>query len=330
MRKINRKRKKRYWVGGLLLVLAVVTICNHFPALYAANEIDTTKPCSFTLQVADGGAYAGELRKITLNVKLYRVASVDGNGEYTLTEGFESLEIKNMTHGEEMWEQAAEEAKEFAEGRSADAEFQIVNGRGTTEELKAGMYLVVVEKGTTELYEYRFQPYFVALPDNPYYHSGHQEENVWQYDVTGFFKPERNPRYGSLRIRKNLRAYNTSLKDVTFVFQVEGVDGEGNSVYSNVVSTTHSAAGEKEVVIENLPAGTTVTVTEIYSGASYRLETAQEQTVTISAEDVAGVEFTNTYDDELTPGYGVTNHFDYDADAGWQWSRRKDNSTVQE
>lgn len=330
MGKITRKWKKRYLAGSLLLALAVVTICNHFPALYAANEIDMTVPCSLTIQVADGGAYAEDLKKITLNAKLYRVADVDVNGRYTATEGFESLEIENLTEGKGGWEQAAAEAEKLAAGSSAEAEFQIVNGKGTAEERKAGMYLVLVEKGTTELYEYSFQPYFIALPDNPYYHSGHQEEDGWQYDVTGTLKPEQNPRYGSLRIRKNLSAYNTSLKEVTFVFQVEGVDGEGNSVYSNVVSTTHSAAGEKEVVIENLPAGITVTVTEIYSGASYRLETAQEQTAAILAEDVVGVEFSNTYDDELTPGYGVTNHFDYDGDAGWQWSERKDNSTVQE
>lgn len=330
MKKIKRKWKKRYLAGGLLLALAAAATCNYLPALYAANKIDLTEPCSLTLQVADTGAYAEDLKEITLNAELYRVASVDVNGKYTATEGFESLEIDKLTKGEGDWEQTAAEAEELAEESSADAELQIVNGTGTAEELKAGMYLVLVEKGTTELYEYSFQPYFIALPDNPYYHSGQPGEDNWQYDVTGTLKPEQNPRYGSLRIRKNLSAFNTSLKDVTFVFQVEGVDGEGNPVYSNVVSTTHSAAGEKEAVIENIPAGTVVTVTEVYSGASYRLETAPEQTATILAEDVVGVEFSNTYDDELTPGYGVTNHFDYDEDAGWQWSERKDNSTVQE
>ncbi len=330
MKKIKSKWKKRYLVGGLLLALAVAETFNYLPALYAANKIDLTAPCSLTLQVADNGAYAEELKKITLEAKLYRVASFDVNGKYTAVEGFESLEIENFTEGEGDWEQAAAEAEELAAENSADAELQIVNGTGTAENLKEGIYLVLVEKGITELYEYSFQPYFIALPDNPYYHTSQQGEDNWQYDVTGTLKPEQKPRYGSLRIRKNLSAYNTSLKEVTFVFQVEGVDGEGNSVYSNVVSTTHSAAGEKEVLIENIPAGTVVTVTEVYSGASYRLETAPEQTVTILAEDVVGVEFSNTYDDELTPGYGVTNHFDYDEDSGWQWSERIDSSTVQE
>lgn len=329
MRKIKRKWKKCF-VLSFILALAVVIEFHYDSVLYAANKIDITRSCSLTLQVAGSGAYAQDLMEVTLNAKLYRVASVDNNGVYTSTEDFKSLEIETFTQGEEDWEQAAQEANKLAKETEADAEICIESGTGKADNLEAGMYFVIVEKGNTECYEYSFRPYFIALPDNTYYHSGHQGKDYWQYDVTGTLKPEQSPRYGSLRIRKNLTSYNTSLKDVTFVFQIEGVDGEGNHVYSNVVSTTHNSAGVKDTIIEKLPAGITVTVTEVYSGASYRLETEPEQTTTILAEQVMEVEFSNTYDDELIPGYGVTNHFDYDEDTGWQWLKWKDNSTVHE
>ena len=42
------------------------------------------------------------------------------------------------------------------------------------------------------------------------------------------------------------------------------------------------------------------------------------------------VEFDNTYDHGLNPGYGVTNHFDYGEDEGWQWTQLPDNSVKEE
>ena len=104
------------------------------------------------------------------------------------------------------------------------------------------------------------------------------------------------------------------------------VDENGNTVYSNVVSTTHSSAGTKAAIADHIPAGAKVTVTEVYSGAGYRLVSEPQQTAEISADEIVTVEFDNTYDHGLNPGYGVTNHFDYDEDEGWQWTQLPDNS----
>lgn len=104
------------------------------------------------------------------------------------------------------------------------------------------------------------------------------------------------------------------------------MNAKGKTVYSNVVSTTHSAAGTKKVVIEDLPEGATVTVTEIYGGASYEATGSKEVKVQIVGGDTVSAEFTNTYDDKLVPGYGVTNHFELDENNDWQWSQLKDNS----
>ena len=71
-------------------------------------------------------------------------------------------------------------------------------------------------------------------------------------------------------------------------------------------------------------------MTEVYSGAGYRLVSEPQQTAEISADEIVTVEFINTYDNGLNLGYRVTNHFDYDEDEGWQWTQLPDNSVKEE
>ena len=56
-----------------------------------------------------------------------------------------------------------------------------------------------------ELYLYKFNPYIISLPDNLYYQSGDAKDDAWIYDVTTGLKPERENRYGSLKIVKTLQ-----------------------------------------------------------------------------------------------------------------------------
>ena len=55
-----------------------------------------------------------------------------------------------------------------------------------------------------------------------------------------------------------------------------------------VVSLVFDGPGTKSVLVEDIPAGTVVTVTEVYSGASYELTTEASQTTTIIAEEEEG------------------------------------------
>ena len=109
-------------------------------------------------------------------------------------------------------------------------------------------------------------------------------------------------------------------------------------MYSDVVSLVFDAAGTKSVTIENIPAGAQVTVTEVYSGASYSLtaDTAQTQQVQIVADGEEGapvsVSFENEYNESLNGGSSVENHFNYTepadpADTGtWSWEQRIDST----
>lgn len=347
MKTINWKKRFPAVIlaGAAALVIAAAGL--KLPSIYAADAIETDRACSLSLSVADTGSFAAELAETKLDVKLYRVASVALTGKYSSTEAFASLKIESLPSGAEDWENVAMAAAELVQGGpkdnadekeevgsekkvAADYEFSITNGIGKADNLATGMYLVMVDQANTDLHEYSFKPYLIALPDNLYYQSGDARDDYWQYDAEGGLKPEQNPRYGGLRIRKTLTDYNESLRETTFVFQIEGVDEEGKTVYSNAVSTTHNAAGTKEAVIDKIPAGARVTVTEVYSGASYEPVTSPEGTVTIVADEVMSLDFTNTYSGKIIPGHGVTNRFDYDGDEGWKWTQLEDSSVAGE
>ena len=108
-------------------------------------------------------------------------------------------------------------------------------------------------------------------------------------------------------------------------------------MYDNVVSITF-AQGEpltKSVVIDNLPAGSVVTVKEVYSGGSYIIKpgTSDSAEETVAADEVKPVQFENTYNDRTISGYGVTNHYTYKVKevdgieiGGYDWEQWRDNT----
>ena len=213
----------------------------------------------------------------------------------------------------------------------ADAEITVKNGTGTMEGLAQGMYLVWVMPVETDCCQYTFLPYLVSLPNNNYDASVPGSVDEWEYETAVGLKPRQNLLYGSLRIRKTLETYNEALGEAMFVFLVEARkdldhDGEKEIVYSNVVGLEFDAHGTKEMVIENIPAGSEVTVEEIYSGSAYTVQGSTLKVVTVWAGDGNGagdmptVEFTNDYDNRVTYGTGAVNRFTHDGN-GWSGSR---------
>ncbi len=187
-------------------------------------------------------------------------------------------------------------------------------------------------------YEYTFFPELVTLPtkdavemEDGSSYVGTDNPGEWLYDLTGgrsvTLKPEQEPRYGSLRIVKRLLEYETK-EPATFVFSIEAVK-DGEVVYSDVVSMTFDGAGEEERVVEKLPVGSVVTVTEVYSGSSYELTAGDPESkeVTVEAEQVAQATYTNTYNTTSRGGHGIENHFAYTEhpaegeDGPWSWTQ---------
>ncbi|MCR4617170.1 MAG: DUF5979 domain-containing protein [Lachnospiraceae bacterium] len=168
---------------------------------------------------------------------------------------------------------------------------------------------------------YSFIPEFVALPTKaPDPKTGEinmSADTDWIYTAQVSLKPTWEPRYGDLKIIKDLLTYEKS-EPTYFVFSVEATKKYGDTVknvFSNVYTLSFSKYGKEELTIKNIPAGSEVTVTEIYSGCNYKLVSAASQMVVIEANQVKDVEFVNDYGENDKHCGAITNHFDPVLDA---------------
>ena len=326
--KMTGKIKKR---GAAALACLLVVSAAGISSVYGAPGVEPDRSCSLSFEL--DGQYQ-ELNEIAIPVNLYKVADVEVTGEYTSLAGYEELEfgsVSDSTTADE-WESFAREASELTETLGAEPEvtLEIVPDEegvpsARAENLSTGMYLVEAENVQTAEYTYAFTPYLVSLPNNYFYTTGQDE---WVYDVTAGMKPQQTPRYGSLVIRKTLTSYNATLGSATFIFQVEGVKDQ-ETVLSDVVSLVFDGTGTKSLEISGIPAGTEVTVTEVYGSANYDPVSPETGRVTILADGEEGspvtIEFVNEYNGKLNPGSGIVNHFEYDGGV-WNWQRQADNS----
>lgn len=320
----NKKQNKRIAVPALFLVLlCIVSIAGAcVQTAFARTRIDTDKSCSLRIRTGSGW---DELQTADIPVRLYRVADVSEDGVYTAEKLFAGVDVAGVNAETDAaeWEALSAAAAAVVDEKKpeAAAEFTVTNGEGVSDALPTGLYLVYAQAVKTAQYEYTFTPYLISLPDNTYRTDG---KDAWVYEnVEVSLKPEQEPRYGALSLTKRLDVCDQTLGDAFFVFSVEAVKN-GETVYSNVLSLSFSEAGEKSVTVEGLPAGAQVTVTEVYAGASYALTSAESVSVEIIADETEEVFFSNTYDERLTYGTGVVNHFDYDGD-GYSWEQKDSN-----
>lgn len=312
--------KKRLSKGGAVgLAFAVMLSAFVIPNAYAATAIDVDANCSIAFSI--GGEYE-ELDTTPVTVDLYKVATVDEVGRYTELDEYGDLGLASVNDKTTAadWEKIAGVAMDIVEKDSTTPTktITIENAEGKAEDLETGMYLVVARTAQAADYEYSFTPYLISLPDN--YYSETNPDDSWIYtDVATGLKAEQTDRYGDLVIDKTLASMNASLGDASFVFQIEAVK-ENKTVYSDAVSITFTAAGEQSLTVEHIPAGAEVTVTEVYSGASYSTASDAVQTTKIVADsDEASVSFTNEYDNRNNGGSSVVNHFENN-DGNWEWT----------
>ena len=322
---------KRLKQGSTFLLAVALTFpLLTLPGAKAANAIDTDAECSIQFDI-DGNS--SELLSASIPVNLYKVASVDVSGNYTATGTFAKLDFSsvsadNLDTAAATWSERAAEAKKLLkDDTEPTTTVTLTQGRGTATGLKTGLYLVDTPEVVTTNYTYTFTPYLVSLPTNNYYSNGN---DTWIYDLTKDYnsavglKPEEHARYGDLKINKTLAHHNaTTGKKATFVFKIEITPLKGKTE-TRIESLDFEAAGDSSVTITKIPAGATVTVKEEYSGASYKLTSANDQTTKIIATDEKGapvsVSFTNDVDDNMNGGYGVKNNFKLDENGQYQYT----------
>ena len=334
--------KKRIKTAGAL-TLAAITVLSAagLSSVYGALGVETNRKCSLTFTLDDDTEFA-ELRGLEIPVDVYKVADITEEAVYDTAKYKDfaglGLEKVSSTTNAEDWANMAEKAMKTVEEKGIEptADVKVTKSKDATEStgaaeftgvinnLETGMYLVQAETVQSDEYTYDFTPYLVSLPNN--YYSKENPDDTWVYDVTTGMKPQQTQRYGDLEIFKDLTEYNASLKDALFVFQVEGTRN-GEQVYSDVVSIKFNQAGKKSVLVKHLPAGTEVTVKEVYAGGSYSNTSGDTQKAEIVAEGItdnpASVSFTNTYNGKLIPGTGIVNHFE-NKDGEWDWEQQTD------
>ena len=319
-----------------LLALALAFPLLTLPGARAANAIETDRKCSVSFSVSGEG---NELTAADTDIKvnLYKVADVDVSGNYTATKDFTGLNVSSVSADDKdaaasEWADRAKEAqKMLKESVEPTATVTLAKGIGSKDGLATGLYLVDTPEVVTTNYTYTFTPYLVSLPTNNYYSSGNDD---WIYDLIATnaigLKPEEHARYGDLVINKTLANHNaTTGKKATFVFQIDITPLKSDKTETRIESLDFEAAGNSSVTITKIPAGAAVTVKEVYSGASYKLTSANDQKAKIVATDrgakvdstsVSSVSFTNDIDNNMNGGYGVKNNFKLNENGQYQYT----------
>ncbi len=351
--KIIKKFKKGYLLALTALLLLP---CLNLIQVQAAKEIDLNRESSLTVSVEVGGAvgsndaYLEDFNRMSIPVSVYRVADVDITGQkFTPEDAFSEMDFDKIngdpaSSAARDWQELAGQAKEILTAASVPAAASVTisgtqDGTGTAKGeitgLTPGLYLVVPKESYNPDYSvlYTFTPYLTALPSSSYAVTG-EGSDEWDYDTTIGLKPDADQQFGTLNITKTLENYNEALGKATFVFHIVGTDQTGEVQFDEVESMTYSSAGSKTLTVEKIPAGLSVTVTEVYSGASYTVTGSGEETVQISSDAAvdagiaqeASVVFVNRYNGGNRGGYGVTNRFESDGNGGWTWN----NPTISE
>jgi hypothetical protein len=272
-----------------------------------------------------------DLKAEKVSVKLYKVAEMDTEGDYTLLPEYSGvLDLSEVfLTDEDTDETLSAKAEKLA--AASEQILNIIAEKSVTPDenvsiekenaeisLKPGVYLVQVESVTTDSYRYDFSPSLVAIP------------GTYKMEL----KPEQHPLTGDLVITKTLPEYHSLTGTPLFVFDVEAVDKDGKTVFSDVVSLAFDAGAVKSAKVTDIPVGSTVTVTEVYASASYEVSGGSSVSVEIvSDEEPATAEFTNDYNGGLIYTTGVVNHFEVDTKTesdgntihSWQWKQLEDN-----
>ena len=315
-----------------LLALALAFPLLTLPGARAANAIETDRKCSVSFSVSGEGNELADAGT-DIKVNLYKVADVDVSGNYTATGAFTELDVSSVradnNDAASEWAERAKKAKEkLSDSVKPVDTVTLTGGIGNKGGLDTGLYLVDTPEVVTTNYTYTFTPYLISLPTNNYYSSGNDN---WIYALTDTnaigLKPEEHARYGDLVINKTLANHNaTTGKKATFVFQIDITPLKSDKTETRIESLDFEAAGNSSVTITKIPAGAKVTVKEVYSGASYKLTSANNQKPTIVATDrgakvePASVSFTNDIEDNMNGGYGVRNNFKLDEYDQYQYT----------
>ncbi len=335
----------------IAMALAVVVACSGFvvSSTHAAEKIDENRQCTITIQIptatsinantnngkiADGAI----LCETDVTIDFYKIADVNIGGSYeNKLSGVDFTLIEKDDPTADDMEKFANSASGAVNNAKPDYSFKINPTKkfSITENIARGLYLYIPHCEDSNRYKFTFTKSVISVPTSHYIQQAtvvgenglivdaDDNSDEWIYDVSIAIKSEAEQRYGYLRIDKTLASFNESLGAASFVYDVEAtLDGE--LIFSNVYSLNMYDADEDSIWIADsegfpiLPADAEVTVTEVCTGASYKMtassyscaEDGRANINIIQADKTIVASFTNDYNDEIDVGtISIENHF---------------------
>ena len=307
-------KKKFCKLSAIFIALIMMFTVVVLPNVEAALPVDVNKKCSLEISISSH-SYAEDLSKNDVQADLYRVASISQGGNYTGLDAFKDI-------------------KDATPAYTAT----LKGGYVKLTNLQTGLYLVVVNDMNSQYYSYKFTPYLVSLPNNYYYTT--KKDDTWYYDLVGSkaigIKADRELRMSSIQITKKLTSQNTTLTtNATFVYQVD-IETIENQKETRFITLNFDEVKEKTIRIADIPAGSKVTVTEVYTGAGYEIvgdskKVLESLVADEDSQEIATASFENKASNEIHGGYGIVNNYKYSKEVqDYTVKQSKENKTVQE
>ena len=232
----------------------------------AKEPISTNENCSLTISYCSGGIAFSELP-----VKLYKIADVSADYQYTLTSSFEKSNlILNgiQTVGE--WNVIRSTLETYILANDITADFNAktdFEGKASFDALRPGLYLAITERIIQDETTYVFDSALIALP-------GLGADGLWQYqvDVTSkseIIPPSRDDEEIELKVLKLWKGDGgSSARPATIEIEIfrNGTSYQTATLSENNHWTyTWSAkddGSDWKVVERNIPTGYTMTIEE--------------------------------------------------------------------
>lgn len=254
------------------IIACLLCFCLAPYQVMAASTSDAVEPivpenaCSLTVSYCCAEtAFSG------LGVKLYRIADVSSDFQYTLTQNFAAsgLVLDGIqTTGE--WNVVQSTLEAYILAYNITPEFTSVtneNGLASFENLKTGMYLAIVSQGEQEESRCQFDAALIALP-------GLGQDGRWQYQVSANVKgevlppvePDEKVEFKVLKLWRGDEGRKDRPKSVEIEIFCDGISHQ-TVILSEETHWAYSwsAKGDASnwtVVERNVPKGYTATVEE--------------------------------------------------------------------
>ena len=317
----------------VLLALAMCVACVlAFGTTFAHASIDSNMGGTNELQVSVADPDT-DVKNANAQVNVYLVATASKDATYdTYNYTFDVDAFKELGEGfdqatmtTDSWQKMAVTAKGIVESNSITPNATAPAGESITG-LRDGIYLVLIPDAQSSMNTYTFTPALVSVPGKvgadgaPVYNTsaGRWTNTDPSVAVSLIAKWSMTPRKGALQINKTVNGFEGEA--ATFVYHI--VDTEtGGSKYENYAAVQYTAEGVQSTTVGNIPAGMSLTITEVDTGARYQVVGEASKTATVSADTNATVEFVNEPNGSGKGGHGIENHFVFSKDLNdgdWQ------------